>query len=136
MKSLYKISIFLLFAILTSSCLHNNGDIGNLFGKWKLISIETDDETLVFDDIYVNFQNQVFSIQEIYSDNHMVTDIYSSYQNINDTIYVWDFYFKGTNNHLPEKIMMKEKDSFYIRENSNKSLILKNENHIWNFRKW
>lgn len=43
-----KLHIFLILTalmtmLLTGGCTHNNGDIGPLFGNWKLRSIETDD---------------------------------------------------------------------------------------------
>lgn len=136
MKSSYKIISTLLLVFITTSCLQNNGNIGNFFGKWKLYSMETEDDQIPFDDIYVNFQSQVFGIQEIYTDNHESTELYSSYKTVEDSIYVWNFCYTEENVHLFEKLNIEKKDAFYIRENTKKSLILEKGKYRWLFKKW
>lgn len=98
--------------------------------------METEDDQIPFDDIYVNFQSQVFGIQEIYTDNHESTELYSSYKTVEDSIYVWNFCYTEENVHLFEKLNIEKKDAFYIRENTKKSLILEKGKYRWLFKKW
>lgn len=52
------------FLLALSSCTHNNGDIGPLFGQWKLISIETQGVDLPeYDsDVFWCFQDSAIQI--------------------------------------------------------------------------
>jgi len=68
------IYIFLIFAIglLSSGCTRNNGDIGDLFGNWRLDSVTADDIELELYDGEIKvytwaFQSGIIRIQRIYS---------------------------------------------------------------------
>jgi len=74
--------------LLLSGCTSNNGDIGPLFGKWKLRSIDYDGVTPpgpYADNIFWNFQNDVVSIQlvEPYSE---AWSIYGNWHLADDTL--------------------------------------------------
>ena len=69
MKHLIYIAIAVIAATLTS-CMHNGGDIGYLFGQWRLEQVEYDDVAQECDTVFFSFQSNVFQIRKI---------IYNSY---------------------------------------------------------
>ena len=69
MKYLIYMAIAVIAATLTS-CMHNGGDIGYLFGQWRLEQVEYDDVAQECDTVFFSFQSNVFQIRKI---------IYNSY---------------------------------------------------------
>ena len=69
MKHLIYIAIAVIAATLTS-CMHNGGDIGYLFGQWRLEQVEYNDVAQECDTVFFSFQSNVFQIRKI---------IYNSY---------------------------------------------------------
>ena len=69
MKHLIYIAIAVIAAMLTS-CMHNGGDIGYLFGQWRLEQVEYNDVAQECDTVFFSFQSNVFQIRKI---------IYNSY---------------------------------------------------------
>ncbi len=56
----------LLLLFFVSSCVRNDGDIGNLFGNWFFSEIICDGEQVKPDhEIMINFQGNLFSIGEV-----------------------------------------------------------------------
>lgn len=64
-KVLFAVALFAL-----SACTHNNGDIGEYFGEWKLESITVDSEpdANYKGDIFWAFQASVFNMQQVSED--------------------------------------------------------------------
>ncbi|MBE6304593.1 MAG: hypothetical protein E7082_01540 [Bacteroidales bacterium] len=56
--------ISLLSVIMISGCMHNNGDIGNYFGTWKVSTINVDgvDDPEYKENIFFQFQSDVFRL--------------------------------------------------------------------------
>lgn len=56
--------ISLLSVFMLSGCMHNNGDIGNYFGTWKLSTINVDgvDDPEYKENIFFQFQSNVFRL--------------------------------------------------------------------------
>ncbi len=56
--------ISLLSVIMLSGCMHNNGDIGNYFGTWKVSTINVDgvDDPEYKENIFFQFQSDVFRL--------------------------------------------------------------------------
>ena len=69
MKYLIYMAIAVIAATLTS-CMHNGGDIGYLFGQWRLEQVEYNDVAQECDTVFFSFQSNVFQIRKI---------IYNSY---------------------------------------------------------
>lgn len=85
MKSiLYTIAFFAL--TLFSSCTHNNGDIGELFGTWKLQSITINNEidTTYQNDIFWKYQASVTSMIKVNDDTHDFSDVWGTWRYVND----------------------------------------------------
>lgn len=77
-KSARHISLTLLslFLIALASCTHNNGDIGTLFGQWKVRSVSYDgieNPPEYRGDVFWSFQNNVIAIQQSYPDQEAWT---------------------------------------------------------------
>lgn len=69
MKHFIYIVLAVVVATLTS-CMHNGGDIGPLFGQWRLEQVEHNDVAQECDTVFFSFQSDVFQIRKI---------IYNSY---------------------------------------------------------
>ena len=69
MKHLIYIAIAVIAVTLTS-CMHNGGDIGYLFGQWRLEQVEYNDVAQECDTVFFSFQSNVFQMRKI---------IYNSY---------------------------------------------------------
>ncbi len=61
------IIIIALVGLLSVACTHNNGDIGPLFGKWKVTAIETDgfQAPEYTGNVFFNFQSHTVEVTEI-----------------------------------------------------------------------
>lgn len=83
MKKVYTFIIWiLLLAPVLAGCTRNDGDIGELFGMWRVTSI-TIDETPMTDysgSLYFAFQSSVFSMTYINEDTHGRTATYASWK--------------------------------------------------------
>lgn len=64
------LAIMLLCVPMLSGCTHNNGDIGDWFGRWKLLSITADGEQVNIPQCFWSFQNQVLQIDYLSSTNY------------------------------------------------------------------
>lgn len=83
MKKIFSILTVIAASILfLVSCTSNNGDIGPLFGKWKLISIEYQglpQNEEYKGDIFWSFQSKVISMQQIVDPNNEAWILYGSW---------------------------------------------------------
>lgn len=72
--------------IAMSSCTHNNGDIGYLFGLWHLDTIEIDGEPDAAYDgcYYFMFQSHVFCVRHVYDDSHSSVESFAEWQESDD----------------------------------------------------
>lgn len=117
------ISILLIFVLLIiGGCTHNNGDIGPLFGKWKLIDIQIDnisDETYE-DNIYWSFQSSTFSMIQVY-DHHKTVTTYGSWQQTDQTLTLT---FPDTNFQPIHKLYLDVSNEMKIIELSGKTMLL------------
>ncbi len=79
------INIFICLIAIASltGCTHNNGDIGPLFGQWKVTTISIDGQSLENYDgnLFFSFQNQVFMQRTTNELSHEV----------NQTVGIWKY---------------------------------------------
>lgn len=76
--------VSILFSIIAlCGCTHNNGDIGALFGTWKLTSVSIDGVTagLISEDRYITwaFQNNIVYV-ELLSEHQTHIDTYGTWE--------------------------------------------------------
>ena len=79
-----------LFIAITASCTHNNGNIGYLFGKWKITSIVRGNTPVALPegvDYYWNFQNTTVCMQTI-GEYHQEQRDYGNFRHLDNTLYL------------------------------------------------
>ena len=71
-RLIYNILTFAALLFSTASCTHNNGDIGNLFGTWRMTSMTVDGEAAegLRGDYYWAFQNNIIEFLVVDADSH------------------------------------------------------------------
>lgn len=68
------------------SCTHNNGDIGPLFGQWKLTDIATTDAVTgtvthnATSGAFLSFQNDVVTLTQVYDGQHQSALSYGQWE--------------------------------------------------------
>ena len=79
----------LLLSVLSASCTHNNGDIGKIFGKWKLTYIEATDtekpETV--GTMFWSFQSSTVFVQ-INDGSHDEIGSYGNFRLADETLFL------------------------------------------------
>ena len=111
MKFIQNIFIILAAAFLTAGCTRNNGDIGDLFGDWRLVALTADGEEL---ELYEGdarlytwaFQSSIIRIQEIraYMD---YSDYLGTWKRVDDEL-ILDFTHHadyGDDNFTPPEVL-------------------------------
>ena len=82
--------ILILFAVLLATgCTHNNGDIGHLFGTWKVTEATINDRPYDFDGntLFFAFQNNVVGVHATRADHPYVDNWhYGKFYYIEETI--------------------------------------------------
>lgn len=86
MKRIHFIILSLL-CLLATACTHNNGDIGPLFGKWKVTAIEADgmEQPQYGGNIFLSFQSHTVEVTEILPD-HMRNDAFGNWSRTGDEL--------------------------------------------------
>ena len=109
------IIISLITLLTLTGCMHNNGDIGNFFGVWKVESINIDNEidNNYNGDIFFLFQSDVVRLVQNRG-NYDVTEYYGSWIE-NDSHLILDFHYyveqiKETYN-LPEITYLQKSEN-------------------------
>lgn len=80
MKGL-KIYLIVILASLLSACTRNDGDIGELFGMWRVVAIEVNDVELndYSGTLYFEFQSGVYCQKLVNESLHTCDDQYASW---------------------------------------------------------
>ena len=76
---IYMLAIVLAFV---SSCTRNNGDIGELFGIWRVTAIEVDgvNQSDYDGTVYFSFQSSVFSQKKMNEETHWADDFFATWK--------------------------------------------------------
>lgn len=94
MKTSTRIIIVFLLTLSLNACSHNNGDIGDLFGTWKLQSITIDNEcdTAYQCNVLWKFQSSIISMVKADDSTHTKTESWGTWSYANDdTQLILDF---------------------------------------------
>lgn len=136
--SAYRI-LFSITIITLLSCTHNNGDIGPLFGQWKLTEIIINDkpDQNYNENIFFAFQNDVTNMKIVY-EHHETVEAYGHWkQNGNILLLIYD-----DSRYLPlsETYFNAGVNTCEIIRLNGKELILKRESdgntYTYKFKKW
>lgn len=85
MKHFIYIVITVIVATLTS-CMHNGGDIGYLFGQWRLEQVEYNDVAQECDTVFFSFQSNLFQIRKIVYNSYDYSVFMGLYEHQDDFI--------------------------------------------------
>ena len=88
----FKTFIIFIGLIITTlvGCTRHNGDIGELFGSWRVTDITIDDEPMsdYSGSLYFAFQSSVFSMTYINEETHVRTATYASWEYQDDDLLI------------------------------------------------
>lgn len=101
MKTIINVIMIWMAAVALAGCTHNNGDIGELFGTWKLeeITVDGDADTAYRDNVVWKFQSSIIEMQEIYDGIHETANSFGTWSRQAD---VMKLDFTHTDNEHPE----------------------------------
>lgn len=154
MKTLSRIILLISLAISFNACTHNNGDIGDLFGTWKLQSITIDGviDTTYQDNVLWKFQASVMSMIRANDKDHTRHEGWGSWEYANDETQIIVDFTHTDNDHpnmgsdkyspLPETYIPKASISILdIIELDNSKLTLryisnKGIEYVYKFKRW
>ena len=151
-----RIIALLFIALSLNACTHNNGDIGALFGTWKLESITADNEIdsvyAEADNIIWKFQSSVMSMIRANDSTHNRLETWGSWSYANDdTQLLLDFTHTDSYNPKPgstkysplPELHMPKASTFYvdiIKLNGKEMTLRYNatdgKEYIYKFKKW
>lgn len=88
MKPVITSFILTVMALLATSCTHNDGDIGPLFGTWHVEDIEADGTPLAGyqGNLFIAFQNSVVNLRVVDEQHHSYTDAWGNWQLTGDQL--------------------------------------------------
>ena len=132
-----RILIGLFLGIVVTSCTHNDGYIGPLFGKWQLIEMWENGTMTPHDSLYYNFQSSVIKLQLV----HRGTENYfGSYVRENDILkfkIMEPSWFEFKPDLSVFKLEMDKEYTFYIEKlTSSKMILTRGEDERFVFRKF
>lgn len=112
----YKLNIYIVSALLVllSACTRNDGDIGELYGLWRVVSIEDNGEELESYDgtLYFAFQSNVYCQRVVDESLHVYTDNFASWYYQSDDEIIVDF---SDNRYAPFTITGMQKGQNLVR---------------------
>ena len=125
-----RILIGLFLGIVVTSCTHNDGYIGPLFGKWQLIEMWENGTMTPHDSLYYNFQSSVIKLQLVHR---------GGIENADDILKFKIMEPSWFETELPPvfKLKMNEEYTFYIEKlTSSKMILTRGEDERFVFRKF
>lgn len=133
------IVLFILWmTILLSACTHNDGDIGPLFGQWKLVSIEKSGQKYIYDNLFVSFQSAVIEFKTV-TYPHDYDWICGEYEHIDNYLNIK--IKEGSESVLNDFQLNKNNEdewsfSFNIVKLTNNKMVLSLDDKIYTFAKY
>lgn len=128
----------LLLSVLSASYTHNNGDIGKIFGKWKLTYIEATDteKPETGGTMFWSFQSSTVFVQ-INDGSHDEIGSYGNFRLADETLFL-DFADTDYPNLIPGTERQSE---WQLLELTGKKMTLRLQGHdkgytVWHFTKW
>lgn len=113
-KLIYILLVFI--AVTLTSCMQNNGNIGYLFGQWRLEEVKHDNITTECDTVFFSFQSNVFQIRKIIYDSYDYSVFMGLYEHQDDVI-KFNIYNHNSKEILSEEdkqIALNDISSLYI----------------------
>ncbi len=130
---------FISILLFASSCTHNNGDIGDLFGSWKLnyILVDGNPSENYKGNIFFAFQNDITSMKMV-SPNHIRSDQFGTWKRTGDKLILT--YDDSAYTPFPETYMKKGANDCTILHLSSSKMTLQMATqeaiYTYSFTKW
>lgn len=137
-----RILIGLFLGIVVTSCTHNDGYIGPLFGKWQLIEMWENGTMTPHDSLYYNFQSSVIKLQLVRRGGieNTTENYFGSYVRENDILkfkIMEPSWFEFKPDLSVFKLEMDKEYTFYIEKlTSSKMILTRGEDERFVFRKF
>ena len=137
-----RILIGLFLGIVVTSCTHNDGYIGPLFGKWQLIEMWENGTMTPHDSLYYNFQSSVIKLQLVQRGGieNTTENYFGSYVRENDILkfkIMEPSWFEFKPDLSVFKLEMDKEYTFYIEKlTSSKMILTRGEDERFVFRKF
>lgn len=127
-------------AFLAGGCTRNNGDIGPIFGKWKVESIETEgigDAPEYEGNIFLAFQNSVVMVQTVLP-LHEYVECFGNFTLTSETLHL---VFPDESFTLPPQLMLPRDAELKVAELDGKRMQLiynpsPEQRIIYRLKKW
>lgn len=105
MKTILHLITLIAISLSFNACTHNNGDIGDLFGTWKLQSITiNDDLDSVYqskNNIFWKYQASIISMLQVNDTTHSRIESWGTWKYVNDGKCI-EYNFTHTDNNHPQ----------------------------------
>lgn len=103
MKLATRFIVLLIIALTFNACTHNNGDIGGLFGTWKLqsITIEGEIDSSYDNNVLWKFQSSIMSMIRANDSTHNRLETWGTWSYANDDTQL-ELNFTHTDNDNPK----------------------------------
>ena len=103
MKLATRFIVLLIIALTFNACTHNNGDIGELFGTWKLqsITIEGEIDSSYDNNVLWKFQSSIMSMIRANDSTHNRLETWGTWSYANDDTQL-ELNFTHTDNDNPK----------------------------------
>lgn len=135
----YIYGTLVILCILCTSCTQNNGDIGDLYGYWRVT--EEDNPTISDDDILWAFQNNILEIT-INTSHHQADKTYGTYTDVNDALRIDFTHWKdmGDRSYLymmPSQLGLPADEPFVmdVVQRGGNTIVLKYEGRVFKLKK-
>ena len=115
MKKLIYIALTIITVTLTS-CMQNGGNIGHLYGQWRLEEVKHDNITTACDTVFFSFQSDVFQIRKIIYNSYDYSVFMGLYEHQEDVI-KFNIYNHNSKEILSEddkQVALSDISSLYI----------------------
>ena len=115
MKRLIYIALTIITVTLTS-CMQNGGNIGHLYGQWRLEEVKHDNITTACDTVFFSFQSDVFQIRKIIYNSYDYSVFMGLYEHQDDVI-KFNIYNHNSKEILSEddkQVALSDISSLYI----------------------
>lgn len=108
--------IILGIACTMTGCMHNGGDIGHLFGQWRLEYIDSEHGTQPCDTVFFSFQSDVFQVRKIIYNSYDYTGFTGLYEHQDGHIKFKFYHHNSQDVTTPEQEarMLKDLESLHI----------------------
>ncbi len=102
----------------TTACTHNNGDIGFLFGQWKLHEITTGNTAEPCDTVFLAFQSNIVQLRKVVYESYDYNLLTGLYEQQGDRLQCSFLNINGTDaiEEQQKKQMLDELASLHIKE--------------------